>query len=95
MNKSKNCQIDYGSWVIEREQSSKSVVEFCKDKGIKPSVYYYWRKKSQKEQDKKFHHVKSKSVSFGEGIRIVYPNGVQVEIMEEMSTDQIRSLIGC
>ncbi len=93
MEKKRNNQIDYKSWESERAESGKSVVEFCKARGINPSVYYYWRKKQLRENDSKFAHVSLSSSGHGSGIRILYPNGVQVELYGEVNVAQMKTLI--
>lgn len=89
MDKSK----DYRNIEQQRIDSGKSVKEFCVDLGIRPSLYYYWRKKQQEEDESSFHHISVASRGPGSGIRILYPNGVQVEVYGEMNMAQIRSLI--
>lgn len=93
MKKKKNSQIDFKTLESDRSQSGKTVVEFCEDRGIKPSVYYYWRKKSRKQDTQKFIPVKATQRIPGSGIRILYPNGVQLELYGTMDADQIKTLV--
>ena len=95
MKKKKYGEMNFESLESQRLQSGKNVTEFCKEHRIKPSSYYYWRKRSKKEKGTQFLHIKPNSNEIGEGIRIVYPNGVQVEILGKMSTQGIKELIGC
>jgi putative transposase len=84
---------DYTNIVQERLDSGKSVKEFCLDRGIRPSLYYYWRKKHLDQKESKFHHISLSSSGPGSGMRILYPNGVQVELYGEINLAQIRTLI--
>ncbi len=95
MKKKRSLEMKVETLEKQRIQSGKKVAEFCKEHGIKPSAYYYWRKRSERGKGENFLHVKSNSQEMGEGIRIVYPNGVQVEIWGKMSTQGIKELIGC
>jgi hypothetical protein len=56
-------------------------------------MYYYWRKKQQNQSESKFHHISLSSSGPGAGMRILYPNGVQVELYGEVNLAQIRTLI--
>lgn len=84
---------DYTNIVQERIDSGKSVKEFCADRGIRPSLYYYWRKKQNDQEGSKFHHISLSSSGPGSGMRILYPNGVQLELYGEVNLAQIRTLI--
>jgi len=79
--------------VQQRIESGMRVKEFCKAQGIRPSLYYYWRKKQQKEKGNKFHHISLPSNGSGSGVRILYPNGVQLEMYGEVRAEQVKSLI--
>jgi len=41
----------------------------------------------------KFHHISLSSSGPGAGMRILYPNGVQLELYGEVNLAQIRTLI--
>ncbi len=77
----------------QRIESGKSVQDFCKDQGIRPSLYYYWRKKQMGKKGQKFHHINLASKGPGSDMRILYPNGIQVELYGEVNVAQIKSLI--
>jgi putative transposase len=84
---------EYHNIVQERLDSGKSVKEFCEERGIRPSLYYYWRKKHLDQRESKFQHIQVSSSGPGAGMRILYPNGVQLELYGEVNLAQIRTLI--
>ena len=84
---------DFRNIVQQRIESGMSVKDFCKEMGIRPSLYYYRRKKQMKEEGNKFQHISLPSNGPGSGVRIMYPNGVQVELYGMLSVAQIRSLV--
>jgi len=75
------------------KESGKRVKAFCEDRGITPNQYYYLRKKQSKEKESKFEQLIPVSNGPDSGIRILYPNGVQLELYGEISISQIRRLL--
>ena len=86
-------EIDFSNIEQQRQESGKNVKEFCKEQGIRLSLYYYWRKKQKEQSESKFHHISLSSSGAGAGMRILYPNGVQLELYGEVNLAQIRTLI--
>ena len=77
----------------QRLSTGKRVKEFCEARGISPSLYYYWRKKQLDQKESKFELIQVSSIRPGSGMRILYPNGVQVELYGEVNLAQLSILI--
>lgn len=93
----------YEDW----QTSGLSVQQFCKDRGILESRFYYWKAKlkgpSQPSSCGSFIPVRmsrKSGVSLtgpagggGALCEIVYPNGVTVRVTSDMTLDQFRQMI--
>ena len=74
-------------------QSGLTVSEYCTQKGIIKSNYYYWLKKLGSENKSSgFTAVK---VTTNAAIEISYPNGVQLSFTGNISVATIKELVCC
>mgnify|MGYP001041614754 FL=1 len=75
------------------KQSGLTVSEYCIQKGILKSNYYYWIKKLGSENKSgSFTAVK---VTTNAAIEITYPNGVQLSFTGNINVATIKELVCC
>jgi len=68
--------------IEEFEDSSLNGREFCKEKGLLPSTFYYWKKKKAQEETSVsggFVAIHPKSEITG-NLELIYPNGVRLRL---------------
>lgn len=71
------------------------VEEYCKLHQLKPSVYYYWRKKLlgvSKVDTGAFIQLHAPSVSAG-GVEVVFANGVKINFTSLVPIDYLKQLV--
>ncbi len=76
--------------------SGMYVEEYCKLHQLKPSLYYYWRRKlmgSVKKDTGGFIQLQAPPVSAG-CIEIILLNGVKIHFSNLVSADYIKQLVG-
>lgn len=68
--------------VEEYEHSDLSARDFCKDKGLVPSTFYYWKKKkAQMETGSSAGFVTIGPNPVTEGnLELIYPNGIRLRL---------------
>lgn len=68
--------------IDEFEISGLNCRDFCKDRGLVPSTFYYWKKrKAQKESPESggFISIRPKTGMDG-SLELIYPNGVRLRL---------------
>ena len=81
-------------WLEEWKKSGKSIKAFSKDKPFSSHSLYGWHKKQSTPPGSGFVEL-SPLVDPGTMLRIIYPNGLRVEINQPISLDQIIQLVKC
>lgn len=79
-------------WVQKWQQSGLSVEQFSKGKPFHASTLYNWSRLGQEACE--FVPVEILGTDRA-SVRILYPNGVVIEISETQDIDLIRKLAGC
>ena len=74
-------------------RSGLAVTDYCMQKGIVKSSYYYWHKKLS--EGKSSTGFTSINVTRDSSVEITYPNGVQLSFTGEINTATIKALICC
>ncbi len=67
--------------MCEQEQSGLTITGFCASQGIKPCTFHYWRRRYRQAQSQPrgFVELTTQSIA-GHNIRLVYPNGVSIDL---------------
>jgi hypothetical protein len=71
--------------------SGKSVESYCKEHQLKPSIYYYWRKKIAPQQEGKFISI---ALPLSNGpVSIVFTNGTRICFETMPPVDYVKQLM--
>ena len=74
-------------------QSGQSAKNFCAAKQIKHSTFQYWvHKERQGKKKAAFVPIKTEATYQGQGIELIYPNGVKLHL-KHFNLEQISKLI--
>lgn len=81
------------------EQSGQSRADFCREEGLPPWIFQYWlsryRAKRSPELAVGFSEIRIKGEDLGNGlITIRHPDGMEVEIRDNVSASWLRQLLG-
>ena len=78
----------------EKGQSTQSVKDFCRDKGIKEASYYYWRTRlgGNQEKDGSLFSPIEIQAKPGSGVIVELPGGVILRFGELPPVEYLRSL---
>lgn len=84
------------------QQSGQSKLAFSQTHGLKPHTFHYWVKKYEQElADKSLPDTNSKFIPLAltksappkNQLALTYPNGVRLELIEQVSIDYLSALI--
>ncbi len=92
MDKSIEMQAHIEAW----ECRNVSIKSYCEEAGLAQHVFRYWLKKHKAKsntEESGFITIAPPDAGTSGNVRIVYPNGVLVELPADSPTSQIRSLI--
>ena len=76
-------------------ESGLAVEQYCKEQNLKPSVYYYWRKKL--ESDSQIHtgsFIELQPITTTSCVEIVFTNGVKIHFESLVPVHYLKQLIG-
>ncbi|MDR3218429.1 MAG: hypothetical protein LBU22_05520 [Dysgonamonadaceae bacterium] len=97
MSKQRRTKREGYQLILDYKSSKQSVTACCSATGISKPVFYYWKKRSQNTNalSPRFYPVSIKEPSSDclSGVRLHYPNGVQIEIASEINLDTLEHLI--
>jgi transposase-like protein len=97
MTRNKRSSEEWFSLIQECRTSGLSVKDFCKNKGIHSSNFYYWVKRQRSTDEAGFLPVAiSKHVMTAysqQMVEIVYPNGVSLRFSSEVDIRMLSQLI--
>ena len=77
------------------KESGLAVEQYCKEQNLKPSVYYYWRKKL--ESDSQIHtgsFIELQPITTTSCVEIVFTNGVKIHFESLVPVHYLKQLIG-
>lgn len=80
-------------WVSRWRASGISAEKFCRGKAFSPSTLYNWHSKTEVEVTTMVPVEIINNVS--SPVRIIYPNGIIVEMDQGTNTELIKSLLQC
>jgi len=74
-------------------QRNGSQSAFCRQRGIRPSTFYYWVKKYKKEKEHSdFVAVEVTSGSYS-SVEVIYPNGVMIRFGGAVPSGYLKNLL--
>lgn len=80
--------------IAECQVSGLYVEQYCKEHHLKPSTYYYWRKKLSDESKKNTgSFIQLQPVQRNSCVEIVFTNGVKIHFGELVSADYLKQLM--
>ena len=80
--------------IAARQSSGVYVEQYCKEQNLKPSAYYYWRKKLS--EDPKINTVSFKQLqpaSQRSSIEIIFTNGVKIHFGNLVPAAYLKQLV--
>ena len=88
----------WGEWIAEQKQSGKSVSAFCRERGQKAHLFYYWRQRltsdPAREKTVRFALVEASSgLPVGERIEIALDSGEKVRIAPGADAATLRMVL--
>lgn len=89
MTKPEQMQEHLANW----ELSGLSVNEYCHQVGLQVQKFHYWRKKLKGAKAPSPGFIKLHAQQESQGIKIVYPNGVQLELSAQSDLHTVSRLI--
>jgi hypothetical protein len=66
--------------IVEQKAGGKTVHVFCGERGISPSMFYYWKAKIAGKRRDQGRFIAVKSSGILSGARVILPNGVRIEL---------------
>jgi hypothetical protein len=97
MSKQRRTKREGNQLILDYKSSKQSVTAYCSAMGISKPVFYYWKKRSHTTNalSPRFYPISVKEPSSGclTGVRLHYPNGVQIEIVSGINMETLGHLI--
>ena len=92
-------QVKWRGLIAEQKESGQSVAAFCRRRGVREALYYYWKKQLQKVGRTQFVELQvakpdlSQSQSQGATIEVRLGNGRSLMVAPEFKADHLRALL--
>ena len=79
------------------EAGGRSVEEYCREQNVKPSTYYYWRKKLLSDEAKSNHAAGSfipvPSIPQSSGVELIFTNGIKIHFEHLVPVEYLKQLV--
>ena len=101
MNQPKK-RVKWCSLIAEQKESGQSVAAFCRTRGVREALYYYWKKQLQEVAGRQFVEVQvakpgvsqsDSGVAQGSTMEVRLGNGRSVMVAPEFNAGHLRALL--
>ena len=95
-------QVKWGSLIAEQKESGQSAAAFCRARGVREALFYYWKKQLQEVAQRQFVEVqvakpdlsqRDSGVALGSTIEVRLGNGRSLMVAPEFSAAHLRALL--
>lgn len=95
-------QVKWRSLIAEQKESGQSAAAFCRTRGLREGLFYYWKKQLQEVARSQFVEVKvakpdlrqnHSRAALGTTIEVRLGNGRSLMVAPEFNADHLRALL--